>query len=96
LNLFIFSKGYPVEFSFLFYRCEIDSGQSAFNVKIKSLNNQPLLFEMIAGFHTQTFISEIFKLTDTIVTRKASPKTFLWLDKYKKLSSGTLSLDITL
>ena len=55
------------------------------------VSRQKFLFEMLPGYHTQNFVSEIYRLTENV--SKQSPETnstaFDWLDKYK--SSGEFS-----
>ena len=44
---------------------------------------QKFLFEMLPGYHTQNFVSEIYRLTENLSSQSEYSTGFLWLDKYK-------------
>ncbi len=46
------------------FRCEIDSGDSAVLLKVSRGARAGLMFEMLPGFHTQNFVSEIYRVTE--------------------------------
>ena len=58
------------------------------------VSRQKFLFEMLPGYHTQNFVSEIYRLIENVSKQSPenSPTAFDWLDKYK--SSGEFSQNI--
>ena len=56
-----------------------------------------MLFEMLPGYHTQNFVSEIYRLTENVskqIETNSGSRAFDWLDKYK--SSGELVLTVNI
>jgi hypothetical protein len=43
---------------------------------------------MLPGYHTQNFVSEIFRLTDT--NFKKVPQNFAWIQKYNDSIKGDI------
>lgn len=67
------------------FKCDIDSGESALYIKVSSANKVKLMFEMLPGYHTQNFVSEIFRLTDlgsSSGPKDAKASEFAWSNKY--------------
>ena len=62
-------------------RCEIDSSEAALYINISS-SKQKLMFEMLPGYHTQHFVDEIFRLTESLATTTVEEKRFEWIDTY--------------
>jgi hypothetical protein len=61
-------------------RCEIDSGDAVLvNLLHKSVK---LMFEMLPGYHTQNFVSELFRLQDSGSAKDFVPD-FSWIKKYE-------------
>ena len=75
---------------YISFRCEIDSGEAALYIKICSSARAKLLFEMLPGYHTQNFVSEIFRLTDATAAsaKKGQNKSFAWIEKYTDSIKG--------
>ena len=61
-----------------FNRCEIDSSEAALYIKLSSTKLK-LMFEMLPGYHTQNFVGEVFRLTESL---HSNEKCFKWLDTY--------------
>ena len=61
-----------------FNRCEIDSSEAALYIKLSS-SKLKLMFEMLPGYHTQNFVGEVFRLTESLLSED---KCFKWLDTY--------------
>ena len=59
-------------------RCEIDSSEAALYIKLSS-NKYKLMFEMLPSYHTQNFVAEVFRLTESVFSED---KCFKWLDTY--------------
>jgi len=94
----VLEKTLPINSSFKFdIDSSIRSGPDAVYISV-SLNKQKLLFEMTPGYHTQNFVSEMYRVTDSVTTNgQTAPTNFSWLDKYKtagcdKSDSGNSSL----
>ena len=75
INDFIINNAILVCF---FNRCEIDSSEAALYIKLSSIKLK-LLFEMLPGYHTQNFVGEVFRLTESSISEN---KCFKWLDTY--------------
>lgn len=94
----VLEKTLPINSGFKFdIDSSIRSGPDAVYISV-SLNKQKLLFEMTPGYHTQNFVSEMYRVTDSVTTNAQTAATnFSWLDKYKtagydKCDSGNGSL----
>jgi len=46
------------------FRCEIDSGEAVLLKMTTSAAASPVMFEMLPGYHTQNFVSEIFRQSE--------------------------------
>ena len=66
------------------YRCEIDSGDAVL-VKLGSKNQ--LMFEMLPGYHTQNFVSEIYRIRES-ADPGALDAQFEWATSYRSSASG--------
>ena len=68
-------------------RCEIadtpNSADSAIYLEITGSNKTKLMLAMTPGFHTQTFVAEILRLTEN-EEKNRSQHNFTWLEKYSK------------
>ena len=68
-------------------RCEIadtpNSADSAIYLEITGSNKIKLMLAMTPGFHTQTFVAEILRLTEN-EEKHRSQHNFSWLEKYSK------------
>eukprot|EP00095_Tigriopus_kingsejongensis_P009757 maker-scaffold422_size175911-snap-gene-0.33 protein:Tk09757 transcript:maker-scaffold422_size175911-snap-gene-0.33-mRNA-1 annotation:"type ii inositol- -trisphosphate 5-phosphatase" len=62
-------------------KCEIDSGDAVL-IKITAGSTQVML-EMLPGYHTQNFVAEIYRLTDSLPggRRNATPTPGSWLSQ---------------
>jgi len=73
------------------FRFEIDSGGNsgpdALYITV-SASKQKFLFEMLPGYHTQNFVSEMYRLTDNVSKKPVDSlaSNFAWLDKFNQLS----------
>ena len=47
---------------------------------------------MLPGYHTQNFVSEIFRLTDSNL-KKMQPKNYAWIEKYTDQIKGKQIVD---
>lgn len=69
------------------FKCEIadtpNSADSAIYLEITGSNKIKLMLAMTPGFHTQTFVSEILRLTEN-EDKNRSHHNFTWLEKYSK------------
>jgi len=89
------STAIPVDQTFKF---EIESGPNSLPdgvyVNISS-NRQKYLFEMLPGYHTQNFVSELYRVTDGLASKiPTSNSAFSWLEKYKS-SDTPVSGEVT-
>ena len=70
------------------FKIEIDSGDDAILMKMSNAKHK-FMFEMLPGYHTQNFVSEIFRQTESN-GKQTEPRDFSWTTQYLPQSSGKL------
>lgn len=82
------------------FKCEIDAGEQSVDVYVNiSSRKLKLLFEMIPGFKTNNFVSDLMRSMEALSKRRGPPPEFQWLHKYSGSSNrnsadcGSSSLD---
>jgi len=65
-----------------------NSGPDAVYITVTSYR-QKFLFEMLPGYHTQNFVSELYRLTENLSKQGESASNFSWVTKYKSANCDT-------
>jgi len=65
------------------------SGPDAVYITVTSNGGSKFLFEMLPGYHTQNFVSEMYRVTESAGRVEAGPG-WGWVSKYTQATPGTV------
>jgi len=70
-----------------------NSGPDAVYITVTSHKHTKFLFEMLPGYHTQNFVSELYRLTEQV--GREGDSRFTWLTKYKSTNTADSSSTVS-